>query len=178
MRRVAVVGNAGAGKTMLGRQLAQALAVPFVELDAIYHQPGWQPLPREEFRARVADAVADDGWVVDGNYSAVRDVVWACADTVVWLDLPRRSVMRQIVLRTVRRLVTREHLWNGNRERLANLFHCSPEQSVIVWAWTQHAKYHHRYGQAAADPAHAHISFVRIGSRAGAAALLATAALR
>lgn len=174
MRRVAVVGNAGSGKSTLGRRLARALAVPFVELDAIYHQPDWQPLPHEDFRARVATAVADAGWVIDGNYSAVRDLVWARADTVVWLDLPRRTVMRQIVVRTVRRLVTGEHLWNGNRERLANLFHPSPEQSVITWAWTQHAKYHQRYSQAAADPTNAHISFLRIGSRADAAALLAS----
>jgi adenylate kinase family enzyme len=173
MRRVGVVGNSGSGKSTLGRQLAHALAVPFVELDAIYHQSGWQPMRREEFRARVAAAVAGDGWVVDGNYSAVRDLVWARADTVVWFDLPRRTVMRQIVLRTLRRTVTRERLWNDNREPLSNLYHRSPEQSIIVWAWTRHATYHHRYSQAAADPAYAHISFVRIRSRADAAALLA-----
>jgi adenylate kinase family enzyme len=176
VRRVAIVGNSGSGKSTLGRRLAQTLAVPFVELDAIYHQSGWRPLPREEFRARVEAVVADDGWVVDGNYSAVRDIVWACADTVIWIDLPRRTVMRQVVLRTLRRTLTREHLWNGNRERLSNLFRCSPEQSVIVWAWTQHTKYHHRYRQAATDPAYAHIDFVRIASRADATALLATAA--
>lgn len=75
----------------------------------------------------------------------------------------------------MRRTLTRERLWNGNRERLSNLFHSSPEQSVIMWAWTQHTKYHRRYRQAATDPAYAHINFVRIASRADATALLPTA---
>jgi adenylate kinase family enzyme len=84
VRRIAVVGTSGSGKTWLGREIARRLVVPFVELDSIYHQPGWQPLPAEEFRRRVADIVAGAGWVIDGNYSAVRDVVWTRADTVIW----------------------------------------------------------------------------------------------
>jgi len=73
-----------------------------VELDAIYHQPDWQPLAAEEFRALVTAAIAADGWVVDGNYSAVRELVWARADTVVWLDPPRLRVMRRIIWRTAK----------------------------------------------------------------------------
>jgi hypothetical protein len=91
--------------------------VPFVELDAIHHQPGWRPLPKDEFRRRIAAVVADDGWVIDGNYSGVQDLVWDRADTVIWFDLPRRTVMRRLVLRTLRRAITRAELWNGNRER-------------------------------------------------------------
>ncbi|HEX2361691.1 MAG TPA: hypothetical protein VHI11_06435, partial [Jiangellaceae bacterium] len=92
MRRVSVVGNAGSGKTKLARELAARLRVPHVELDAIFHQPNWTRLPTDEFRQRVADAVAGDGWVVDGNYSSVRDLVWQRADAVVWLDFSRATV--------------------------------------------------------------------------------------
>ena len=88
MRRVSVVGISGARKTTLARRLAAALEVPHVELDAIFHQPGWTELPVEEFRERVRLELAAEGWVVDGNYTAVRDLVWAAADTVVWLDRP------------------------------------------------------------------------------------------
>ena len=80
-----------------------ALAVPHLELDAVFHQAGWQPLEREVFRGRVAEFIAGEGWVVDGNYSVVSDLVWARADTVVWLDVPRRQVMRQLLARTLRR---------------------------------------------------------------------------
>ncbi|MGH9217118.1 MAG: shikimate kinase [Acidimicrobiales bacterium] len=86
MRRVSLVGVSGCGKTTVGRKLALLLNVPFVELDSIFHQPGWCELPRGDFRKRVSDALTAQGWVVYGNYSAVRDLVWERADTVVWLD--------------------------------------------------------------------------------------------
>jgi adenylate kinase family enzyme len=167
-----VVGNSGSGKTTLGRALAGRLGVPFLELDSIYHQAGWQPLEREAFRARVGAVVEDAGWVVDGNYSAVRDLIWDRADTVVWFDLPRRTVIRQIVTRTLRRGLIRTELWNGNREQLTSLFRTAPEESIIRWSWTQHEKYRRRYAQAALDPDHAHLTFVRIASRADARRLL------
>jgi adenylate kinase family enzyme len=61
MRRVSVVGNAGSGKSTVARALAARLDVAWVELDAIYHQSGWQPLAVAEFRARVAATIAADG---------------------------------------------------------------------------------------------------------------------
>src|ERR1700744_3085931 len=138
VRRVSVVGNSGSGKSTLAAALAGRLGVRFLELDSVYHQPGWVPLPAAEYRALVSEAVAGDGWVIDGNYSAVRDIVWARADTVVWLDLPRRTVMRRIIWRTLRRIAGRIELWNGNRERWRNFFTLDPQESVIMWAWTRH----------------------------------------
>ncbi len=172
MLRVSVVGNSGSGKSTLARALATGLGVPHIELDAIFHQPGWQPLPAVDFRARVDAATAAGGWVVDGNYSAVRDLVWARADTVVWLDLPRRTVMRQVIWRTLHRTALRADLWNGNRERWRNLFRRDPDQSIIVWAWQRHAVYQARYAAAATDPAWRHLTFVRIRSWKDAQRLL------
>jgi adenylate kinase family enzyme len=166
VRRISVVGNSGSGKSTVGRQLASALGVPYLELDSIYHQPGWVPLGPEEFRRRATAAAAGDGWVIDGNYSAVRPLVWDRADTVVWLDLPRRTVMRQVVWRTLRRAALRAELWNGNRERWANLFTWEPEESVISWAWHRHSVYRARYAATADDPACSHLRFVRLRRRA------------
>jgi deazaflavin-dependent oxidoreductase (nitroreductase family) len=165
VRRVSVVGNSGAGKSTLARELAARLGVPYVELDAIFHQPGWTPLPPGSFVRQVAAAAAADGWVIDGNYRAVRPLVWARADTVVWLDLPKRTVMRQIIWRTLRRAALGAELWNGNRERWRNLFSLNPEESVIAWSWRKHQEYKQRYAAAARDPAFAGLSFVRIASR-------------
>jgi adenylate kinase family enzyme len=162
MRRVSLVGVSGCGKTTVGRNLATSLNVPFVELDAIFHQPGWGELPRDDFRARVREALTAPGWVVDGNYSAVRDLVWDRADTVVWLDLPRWVVMRRVVMRTVRRAVTRESLWNGNREPLSNFYRLDPERNIIRWAWVKYPAYRERYARAMDDPAHDHLHFVRL----------------
>ena len=166
MLRVSVVGNSGSGKSTLARLLAARLGVPYVELDAIHHQPGWKPLPAADFRARVAALTEAGGWVVDGNYSAVRELVWARADTVIWVDPPRHTVMRQIVWRTLRRAVLRVELWNGNRERWRNLFSRDPEESVVAWAWQRHPVYRERYLAASTDPEWQHLTFVRLRSRA------------
>jgi adenylate kinase family enzyme len=162
VHRVSVVGNSGSGKSTLGAALAARLGVPHVELDSIFHQPGWTELPRNEFRARVEAVAAGESWVIDGNYTAVRDLVWARADTVVWIDLPRPLVMRRIVARTLRRAVLRQELWNGNRERTSNWLTLDPQRSIIIWSWTQHAKYRVRYADAMADPALAHLTFFRL----------------
>jgi adenylate kinase family enzyme len=167
VRRVSVVGNSGSGKSTLARELAASLGVPHVELDSVFHQPGWEPLPEDEFRRRVTARTGEDGWVIDGNYSVVRPIVWARADTVVWLDLPKRTVLRQVAWRTLRRAVTQQELWNGNREPLINFLSWAPEKSIISWAWHNHAKYRTRYGTAAADPANAHLTFIRLTSRRG-----------
>jgi adenylate kinase family enzyme len=165
VRRVSVIGNSGSGKSTVARRLAAILGVPHLEMDAIFHQPGWQPLPDEEFRWITTARAAEDGWVIDGNYRTVQPLVWARADTVVWLDLPKRTVMRQLAWRTLRRVAFRRELWNGNRERWRNFFTLDPEESVLSWAWHKHAEYRARFAAAASDPANAHMRFIRLTSR-------------
>jgi hypothetical protein len=97
--------------------------VPFVELDAWVHGPGWSEIPDDQLRARVEPVVAGDGWVVDGTYQhKLGDLVLAAADEVVWLDLPMRVWLPRLLRRTIGRLVGRTELWNGNRETLRGAF--------------------------------------------------------
>ena len=70
------MGCSGSGKTTLARSLARALQAPHIELDAIFHQPAWTPIDDDTFRARVTEAIEVPAWVVDGNYSTVRQLVW------------------------------------------------------------------------------------------------------
>jgi adenylate kinase family enzyme len=169
-----VVGCSGSGKTSVAAELARRLEVAHVELDAIFHQPGWTELEPGEFRSRVGERVGASGWVVDGNYSGVQDLVWARADTVVWLDLPLPVVAGRVVARTVGRVVRRTELWNGNRESASNLWSINPEKSIIAWSLTRHARYRRRYAQAAADPRWAHLDFVRLRSRRQVDAFVST----
>ncbi|MEI8255726.1 MAG: hypothetical protein WCJ30_08650 [Deltaproteobacteria bacterium] len=173
-RRISVVGNSGSGKSTLARRIAARLGVPHVELDAMFWGPAWTRAEPERFRRQVASRCAADAWVVDGNYRPVIDTVWSRADTVVWLDLPRRVVMLQLLERTLRRLVLRTPIWNGNREPWQTLARWDPEESVLRWAWTQHAAYVSRYERAMSDPANARLAFHRLRSHADAERLLAT----
>jgi adenylate kinase family enzyme len=124
MRRVAIVASAsGSGKTTLGRELSRRLDVPFVELDALHHGPGWTEATPDELRARVEPVLRQPGWVVDGVYMGKLGLlVPETADTVVWIDLPRRVWLPRLLRRTVRRIVSREELWSGNRETFRGAF--------------------------------------------------------
>jgi len=170
MQRISVVGNSGSGKTTVAQAIAAELSLPYLELDAVFHQPDWQPLDSEEFRRIVSEFTVADRWVVDGGYSAVSDIVWGRADTVVWLDPPRLRLMRRLVPRTLRRMATGTELWNGNRERWRYLFR--REESVLLFAWANHRRLRARYELAQADPENAHLTFVRLRTPEETAALL------
>lgn len=172
-RRISVVGCSGAGKTTLARRLAQQLGYRHVELDALYHQPNWQPLPKEQFQQMTGEALQGDNWIAEGNYSAVRPQVLERSDMVIWLDLPRAAVMRQLVPRTLKRLALRQTLWNGNRERWGNLFKLTPEHSILAWAWTRHAVYRQRYGEEMRTTPPSR-RYVRLDSRRAVAHFLAS----
>ena len=153
LRRVRVVGTSGAGKTTFARRLAEVLDVPYVELDEVFWDAGWVKRDREAARADLAARLAAPAWVVDGNWdSAAGDLLDAAADTVVWLDHPRRVVMRRVVRRSVHRGVTRTELWHGNRESLRNLVRRDPHENIVLWAWTNHARVRERWEERAARP--------------------------
>jgi len=162
MQRISVVGNSGSGKSHLAAQLAAALGAPWVELDGVIHQKHWIDLDEDEFRRRVGATVASASWVIDGNYSQVRDLIWARADTVVWLDPPRRTVMRRVLTRSLMRVLTRQELWNGNRERSRDVLSLDPDRSIVLWAWKEHRRCQASYQTASVDPHWAYLEFVRI----------------
>ena len=68
-RRIIVVGCQGRGKTSLALRLGRNLGLPVVHLDVLYWRPGWKESDKASFRVRVADAIAGEGWVVDGSFS-------------------------------------------------------------------------------------------------------------
>lgn len=170
MRKVVVISSASAnGKTTLGRELARRLDLPFVELDALVHGPNWAETPDDELRALVEPVLGSDGWVIDGAYQhKLGELVLQAADTVVWLDLPIRVWLPRLTRRTLRRLRTREELWNGNRESLRNAVW--GRESLFAWAFRTHVSRRRTWPQALAD-----YNVVRLRAPAEVAAFLAGA---
>jgi adenylate kinase family enzyme len=166
MRRVSVVGGSCSGKTTFARDLAEILGVPCVELDALNWQANWTMTDLETFKADVRKATAGDGWVVDGNYGGrgARDIVWAAADTVVWLDLSLPLTLLRMWRRTTERIRRRELLWGGNQETIRNTF--LSRESLFVWAVRSHWRRRRIFSAAIARHDRAHISFHRLRSPA------------
>jgi adenylate kinase family enzyme len=157
-----VVGTSGAGKTTLARHIAASLGLPHIELDAINWQPGWRDLTRHDpalFVSRVGEAIRAEGWVADGNYGPVRDLVWQRATHLVWLDYDRPVIMRRVIRRTFARLVLRTELWSGNRERLRNLVRPS---HPIRWAWSTWRQRRQEIEERLLQPEYASLTVLRL----------------
>ena len=163
--RINVIGPTGSGKTSTGKRLARILGFRFVEMDALFWGPNWTESPDEVLRARVEDAVRGDRWVIDGNYSRVQPIIWKRVDTVVWMDYPFRTVLWQLFRRTLRRVISKQELWEGtgNTERWGNAF--ASKDSLFVWLMTSFWRRRKRYARAVASPENSHIDFVRLTSR-------------
>ena len=134
--RIIVSGTSGSGKTTVARRIAAVLGVPHHELDSLYHGPNW--VPRPEFEADVRRFAAEPAWVTEWQYAPVKDLLADRADLLVWLDLPRRLVLRQVTRRTVKRRLRGEVIFNGNVEPpLWTIL--TDREHVIRWAWSRHA---------------------------------------
>ena len=134
MKRIVIVGTTGSGKTTLARTLAQQLKSPHVEVDSIHWLPDWKERPHEETRALLAQHLAQPRWVVDGNYSFVRDLIWGQADTLIWLDYSLFISQWRLLWRSLRRIRTQEMLWGVNQETFRAQF--LSRDSLFWWAIT------------------------------------------
>jgi adenylate kinase family enzyme len=161
-RRVVVVGVTGSGKTTLAQNLAELLGLVHIELDAIHWGPNWTEAKPKDMLARTSAALQADGWVVDGNYGTVRELVWGQADTVVWLNYSLPVILGRLWRRTVRRTVLREVLWNGNVESFREQFLST--QSLFVYAVRGKVKHGRRYRSLFQDPQYQHLQMIELRS--------------
>jgi adenylate kinase family enzyme len=162
MKRVNVIGSPGSGKTFVSNAIGAAFGLPVVRLDALRHGPDWTEVPDELFIERVVDAAAEDRWVMDGSYPSARPVIWRRADTIIWTDVDKGTVMRQVIARSLRDWATRRETVPGNRERLRNFV---KPWHPIPWAWRNHARFRQRERTWLDDTRWAHLDVVHLRSR-------------
>jgi shikimate kinase len=156
-RRIIVIGVTGSGKSVLAEMLAEKLNLDFIDLDALYWKPRWVESENEEFRDKVEAATQASGWVLAGNYSKVREVIWPRAEAVIWLDYPYRIVLKRLWIRTWRRWRTKEKLWGTNYERLFPQFKIWSKESLFYWQVHSYLNHKHLYPRLLASPEYAHL---------------------
>jgi adenylate kinase family enzyme len=161
-RRIVISGTTGSGKTTLARQLAERLAMPHIELDALYWGQNWTPNPPEVFRQCVDQALSEPTWVADGNYSSARNLIWGRAEMLIWLDYPLPLILWRLLKRGLRRSIQRVELWHGNRDTLRGVFF-SPN-SLFLYACKTHFRRRKDYPAAFAAPEHAHLTIIHLRS--------------
>ena len=159
--RVAIVGTSCAGKSTVARELSRRLGAPHVELDELFWGPNWTARSAEEFVGSVERATAGSTWIVDGNYSTVRPLVLERATAVIWLNLPLSTLLPRAVKRTFWRLVTRERLFNGNREPVLGFLH---SYWIPWWVLRTCGERRREYAELLASPECGHLRVIEIRS--------------
>ncbi len=161
--KINVVGTSGSGKSTVARQVAEKLSIPYIELDQLFWGPGWTETPDEEFFAKLRAALAQNSWVLDGNYSRTTPIKWKEVDMVVWLDFTFPRTVFQACKRALYRAITRRELWpkTGNKENLRQLF---SNDSIVLWTVKTYKKNRRKYLAMMADEQYASITFVRLKS--------------
>jgi len=159
--KINVVGITASGKSTFGRKLAEAINVPFIEMDTIFWGPNWRESPDEEFFKDLEAALSPPDWVLDGNYSRTTHIKWKEIDTVIWLDYSFQKTIYQSLSRAIKRAYFKTELWpnTGNYETFGRMF---SKDSIVWWCIKSYSKIRERYKEIMSNPKYAHIEFVRL----------------
>jgi len=168
--RINVIGTTGSGKTTVAHAVAERLGLPRIELDALFWKPNWGETPDQEFLPRVDEATRGDRWVIDGNYSRTRPIVWARADTIVWLDYSFPRVFLQLLGRTIHRAFTKEPMWDGCVETWRKGFFS--RDSILLWCLKTYGRRRRNVPAVLRRPEYRHLTIIRLRSRREADAWL------
>lgn len=89
MQRIAIIGNAGGGKSVFARRLSMALALPLHVVDDVQWRPGWVQAPPQEIARVHAEWLGGRRWVIDGwgAWNLIEER-FAAADAIVLVDFP------------------------------------------------------------------------------------------
>lgn len=128
MKRVAISGCGGTGKSPLARRLGKITGLPVYNLDSLYRKPGWIPTPEGEWDIVMTQLVSKKEWIIDGNYSRTMDIRLNRADTIIFLDYPTHiSIFRVLKRRIQYHSKTRPDMANDCTEKL--------DLQFLKWIW-------------------------------------------
>jgi adenylate kinase family enzyme len=103
VRRIAVTGPAGAGKSRLADELGRLLKIRVLHLDALFWKPGWVPTPRDEFEAMQRRELGAESWVVEAQFDDMLPDWLRTADTVVFVDASPLTCLWRVSRRRLNR---------------------------------------------------------------------------
>lgn len=133
MRRIAIIGSGGAGKSILAKALGERLGLEVVHLDTLYWKSGWKETPKPIWTTIQENLVRRPSWIIDGNYGKTMDIRLAAADTIIFLDMPRGLCLWRALKRRVQyHGRCRPDLTPGCPEQL--------DPTFLRWIWDYPAK--------------------------------------
>lgn len=134
-KNIYILGASGSGKTTLSCNISKLLNKKHLELDSIYWKNNWEESSISEFRDLVHEYISkNEDFIIDGNYSKVRDIILPYVNTIIWLNYTKEIHIYRVLKRSLYRIFTKKELWNkkGTIETFSNLF---SKNSIIIWSW-------------------------------------------
>jgi adenylate kinase family enzyme len=161
--KINVVGTSSSGKTTISKRLSDILSISYIEMDALFWGPNWEPSSYEEFCAKLHSALKGDSWILDGNYTKSTPIKWKSVNTVIWLDFSFIRSLLQAIKRAIKRIIAREELWpgTGNIETLGGLF---SKDSIVLYTITSHRRVRRKYEAFIESGHYPNIHFIRLRS--------------
>ena len=128
MERIIIIGCGGAGKSTLARKLGEVLDLPVVHLDKLFWKPGWVETSHEEFDALLAQELAKDQWIMDGNFNRTMPERMKRCDTIIYLDFSRFACLMGVLKRIITTYgKVRPDMGEGCPERI--------DLEFLKWVW-------------------------------------------
>jgi adenylate kinase family enzyme len=128
MKKVAIIGCGGAGKSTFSRILSEVLNIPVYHLDKLNWKPGWISTPRDEWDELMKTLISKEEWIIDGNYSRTLDIRLNNADTIVFLNMA--------MYLCIYRIVKRRFMYHGKSR--PDMHEGCPEKlhiDFVKWVW-------------------------------------------
>lgn len=101
--RICILGPSNSGKSTLADAIEHKLTIPAVHLDQLYHQPhtNWVPRPEADFAALHQAAIAQEQWVMEGNYTRHLPARLERATGFILLDVSTTTSLLRYFRRTL-----------------------------------------------------------------------------
>lgn len=128
MKKIAIIGSGGAGKSTLARQLNKKTGIEVYHLDAIYWKPNWFLTPRDKQIEIQKKLVEKESWIIDGNYGATLDLRLNAADTIIFLDIHRIICLYRAFKRVLK-------YWNKTRPDMGEDCDERFDLEFFKWIW-------------------------------------------
>jgi adenylate kinase family enzyme len=128
MKKIVIIGSGGSGKSTLAKILGKKLNLNVYHLDALFWNPNWIGVSKEEQIRVQQKLVKEEEWIIDGNYGGTMDIRFNEADTIIFLDMNRIICVYRAIKRSIQyRNKTRPDMGVGCKERF--------DLNFLKWIW-------------------------------------------
>ena len=161
-KKIIIIGSSSTGKSTLALAISKKLKIPHQELDAFYWEENWTRANTEQFRQRVEQFTNQTHWVLDGNFQIARDLIWPQATHIIWLDYNLPIILYRFFIRSIRRSLFKEKLWNNNRETIWGSMIC--KDSLFLWILKTYKRNKKNFSQLLEEKSYPQARFIRLKS--------------